>query len=268
MNEENKVLFPGITQDALNQQIQAQKQQEKQDYIQAITNKYHTDITRNIVSRRQLIRNLVKLNSDAILLSFFITNIIWLGGNATKTQDNRTPYKQGIQTAYWPIKTNPNTQKNTFNPTIAWITNLIIALYTARKNFTTVTDAREKASTANNRQKAVNTMAQIKLYNAQTPTDCFYIYHWQMENLMATAQDIVAKMSQDDRVYFDMLLSDKIHARLDSDQECSNLQQFASIVMMAHLDNHPEDAAKILNTFNNMTIPSQVMAHINKQRSK
>ena len=67
-------------------------------------------------------------------------------------------------------------------------------------------------------------------------------------------------MSADERIYFDMLMNDDINI---ADKE--TIKQFATSIMLGHLESHPSDARKILEIFDEYTIPGAVLNKISSR---
>ena len=72
--------------------------------------------------------------------------------------------------------------------------------------------------------------------------------------LTSVATEIIENMSADSRVYFDMIINNKIEA-----ENKENLLKFATSIMEGHLIEHPEDINKVLSVFDLRSIPEQLL---------
>lgn len=74
----------------------------------------------------------------------------------------------------------------------------------------------------------------------------------QLEKLLKRVPDVVSRMSEAERVYFDILM--KGNLKIASDRTFRNM---AIAIMEGHLASHPEDLRLILDVFDRDSIPQQ-----------
>lgn len=74
-----------------------------------------------------------------------------------------------------------------------------------------------------------------------------------VKRLSRVADDIMQKMAEEDIVYFDLLMDEK----LDS-QNKEFARNMATNIMLGHLQSHPEDVKRILDTFDIKYLPTEL----------
>ena len=74
------------------------------------------------------------------------------------------------------------------------------------------------------------------------------------KKIIKVAPDIVKHMSKDSRVYFDMIMEGQIAA---NDENFINI---ATAIMVGHLKTHPKDMELVMSTFDERSIPKEVLA--------
>ena len=74
-----------------------------------------------------------------------------------------------------------------------------------------------------------------------------------VSRLLKVLHYIVEDMSEEERVYFDILMDKKVES-----QDTKAVKDFAVAVLKGHLKSHPEDAQRILDAFEEKTIPEDL----------
>jgi len=74
-----------------------------------------------------------------------------------------------------------------------------------------------------------------------------------VKRLSRVADDIMQKMAEENRVYFDLLMGEKLNA--DNKDFVRNM---AVNIMLGHLQSHPEDVKRILDTFDIKYLPKEL----------
>lgn len=97
------------------------------------------------------------------------------------------------------------------------------------------------------RRKDVDMIAKIAKDQGINPSD--------VKRLSCVADDILQQMAEENRVYFDLLMDDKLGA-----DDKKFVRSMAINIMKGHLESHPEDAKRILNVFNEKSLPSDLLA--------
>lgn len=194
-----------------------------------------------------------KIRSELIgfpMALFIIGNGIWLFGqsNPTRVMGQRNymykPYKAAIHDAYIPtdkyiidentyntgqLKVNPNPK---FKANGLWLANLILSLlFFIGFAYVHIEDKRDLAT--------VDMMVDLekfgKIYNLNTR---------QVKQLVKKSSNIIAKMSKENHVYFDMIINGKIDINKDK-----TFVDMAVAILDGYLRAHPEEEAGILSVF-------------------
>lgn len=76
----------------------------------------------------------------------------------------------------------------------------------------------------------------------------------QVKHLLHTVDFVIKGMSQDNRIYFDMLMNGDINIKNNK-----VFMDMAVAVMTGHLESHPEDAQLILDTFEEKSLPDVLL---------
>lgn len=137
------------------------------------------------------------------------------------------------------IKVHENPE---FKPHVAWCLNVFITLCALIYSITFVKMNRYG-------RDAVDMMIDLKKFGEQ-----YNLNTEKVKKLVNIANDIIERMSADERVYFDMLMNDNINIA-DKD----TMKQFATAIMVGHLEKHPSDIEKIMEIFDERTIPKVVL---------
>lgn len=194
-----------------------------------------------------------KIHSELIgfpMALFIMGNIIWLFGQSNPTrvtgQRNRMykPYKAAIHDAYIPtdkyiidentyntgqLKVNPNPK---FKANGLWLANLILSLFLFIGSAYVNTENKRDLAT-------VDMMVDLekfgKIYNLNTR---------QVKQLVKKSSNIIAKMSKENHVYFDMIINGKIDINKDK-----TFVDMAVAILDGYLRAHPEEEAGILSVF-------------------
>ncbi len=79
----------------------------------------------------------------------------------------------------------------------------------------------------------------------------------QVKRLVAASNDIIQKISADNPFYFDMLINGDMAIK-----NPETYKKMASEVILGHLQSHPSDAQRVLDIFNERSIPENVLEKI------
>lgn len=136
-----------------------------------------------------------------------------------------------------------------FAPTATWyrqlaflIVSLCVAVGTSRADSKYYRE--DKA-----RVNAVDMMLGLKEFGRK-----YKLNSRQVKHLLHTADFVIKGMSQDNRIYFDMLMSGDINIKNNE-----AFMDMAVAVMTGHLESHPEDAQLILDTFEEKSLPDVLL---------
>lgn len=83
-----------------------------------------------------------------------------------------------------------------------------------------------------------------------------------IEAIVEKVPDIISKMAESERIYFDMLMNGEIDV-----QNNKSFYDMAVAIMEGHLKKHPEEFAQILQKFDERTIPQSLMNKYGNGRS-
>ena len=138
--------------------------------------------------------------------------------------------------------------KGKFKPRVVWIVNmacLLVAAYWALN-----TKAKQKR--ANKMQEnTVDMMLKMPFVGCDEK---------QVKKLMKIAPDIVSRMSQDRRVYFDALVNPGVYADMKSDiMHSDSIRDMAIEIMVGHLASHPEDMERAIRVCSDTAIPQRAL---------
>ena len=136
-----------------------------------------------------------------------------------------------------------------FAPTATWyrqlaflIVSLCVAVGTSR---TYSKYYREDKARVN----AVDMMLGLKEFGRK-----YKLNSRQVKHLLHTVDFVIKGMSQDNRIYFDMLMNGDINIKNNK-----VFMDMAVAVMTGHLESHPEDAQLILDTFEEKSLPDVLL---------
>jgi len=76
----------------------------------------------------------------------------------------------------------------------------------------------------------------------------------QIKRLVDLVPDVISHMSSEERVYFDLLMEGKINIK-----ENKTFFNMAVAVMKGHLESHPEDAKRVLEVFEEASMPTNLL---------
>ena len=99
-------------------------------------------------------------------------------------------------------------------------------------------------------RKAVDMMLALKEFGEK-----YEFSEADVKKIMDVIPSVISKMSKDERVYFDMLMDDKIDIKNDK-----TFMDMAVAIMAGHLESHPEAAQLILDTFEEKSLPNSLLS--------
>lgn len=274
-----KKMFPGMTQEKIDnaekaakikaaqktmveeaerekQKLKNEEQQRKKAHQKYGFSKADRVLGTGIVSTVDLLKHQLQLNAA----TFLIGSWGWLLGHAVgvnaidewgegrfyplETRD----YKQAIKDAYNPIRDGK------FDPHFWWYVNAALVLVVSIYSIVNATKkVKTKADSAN---AQVDIMLEIEKLAKEHTMDPSVA-----KKIIQIAPDIVKNMSKDSRVYFDMIMDGQVSVE---DEKFLNI---ATSIMVGHLESHPEDMERVMATFDEKSIPQEVLA-MRMQREK
>lgn len=277
----NKKLFPGITHEEMlkkeQEEIQCKIAQEKKEQQakkeaerQSKRKKYalpETDVMSNQEIRKDFIRNLLAFNAMAFLAGSFLWTLWGMslnsaGGNSDRIAVNHTPYAQALRDAYVPIsngktkKLNQTTyiERGKFAPTIGWTANMLVMLMGLIG--ATVIARRQKmnADYITLHNDTVDMMLDLEDFKGN-----YNLNTYQVARMINNMSGIIREMSEDKRIYFDMILDGRINIRKND-----TFLKMATHIMQGHLAGHPNDINKILDVYNWQSVPFDLLTEYDK----
>lgn len=274
-----KKMFPGMTQEKIDnaekaakikaaqkamveeaerekQKLKNEEQQRKKAHQKYGFSKADRVLGTGIVSTVDLLKCQLQLNAA----TFLIGSLGWFLGHAVgvnaidewgesrfypwETRD----YKQAIKDAYNPIRDGK------FDPHFWWYVNAALVLAVSIYSIVNATKkVKTKADSAN---AQVDIMLEIEKLAKEHKMDPSVA-----KKIIQIAPDIVKNMSKDSRVYFDMIMDGQVSVE---DEKFLNI---ATSIMVGHLESHPEDMERVMATFDEKSIPQEVLA-MRMQREK
>ena len=273
-----KRLFPGITQEQIDNRERAEKLKaaqkamaeeavRKEKQKKKAYNKYSFSPTEKVfggavLSAIEAFPKLLTLN----VATFLIGSVGWLFASQPRNDalfrddyrfgevnilpawDQRT-YKQAFVDAYNPVKDGK------FDPHFWWYVNM--ALILSVTIYSVIQANNKLKSTDNKYKKSIDLMLEIERLAKEHNLDAT-----TAKKIVTVAPHIVEHMSEDSRIYFDMIMDGKISA---SDE---NFLGIATSIMVGHLKTHPEDMELVMSTFDKKSIPDKLMAMYKKQQER
>lgn len=278
-----KKMFPGMTQEKIDnaekaakfktaikaaqkamdeeaerekQKLKKEEQQRKKAHKKYGFSKADRALGTGIVSTVDFLKHQLQLNAA----TFLIGSLGWFHGHAVGVsaidewgEERFYPfesrdYKQAIKDAYNPIRDGK------FDPHFWWYVNaaliLVVSVYS-------IVNATERVKTIADRANAqIDIMLEIEKLAKEHKMDPSVA-----KKIIQVAPDIVKNMSKDSRVYFDMIMDGKVSV------EDENFLNIATAIMVGHLKTHPEDMERVMSTFDEKSIPQEVLA-MRMQREK
>ena len=155
------------------------------------------------------------------------------------SMDNRT-YVEAVKDAYIPF------YKGKFDPHITWMANVCFQIILA---LACVGIAMRQKSKRKEQEHEIDIMLEIEKFAKEHTFDAT-----AAKKMLTVAPEIVKHMSEDSRVYFDMIMDGKVSA----DDE--NFMNIAAAVMAGHLQTHPEDMDRVMSVFDEKSIPQEILA--------
>lgn len=261
---ETKRFFPGVTQEYLDRQdSKLQKQQEKskrkeeraQKAYDAKKNraellqKYGVNAEIYAKERREAIKGAVFGGAVGAVfwfcLNFYVNDFI----DAFQGKD--------VFGQEWTKPAVNPLVDGKFQPTATWyrqLAFLVVSVCVALG----VTRAYGGDYFANKKiVDAVDMMTWLKgmdrTYNLNEHPVILNTHH--VKRLVRVVPHIIQRMSSEERIYFDMLMDGKINI-----QDNKTFMDMAVAIMMGHLDSHPKDAQLILDTFDERSLPDNLLS--------
>lgn len=274
-----KKMFPGMTQEKIDnaekaakikaaqkamveeaerekQKLKNEEQQRKKAHEKYGFSKADRVLGTGIVSTVDFLIHQLQFNAAAFLIGSYGwllghsvgVNAIDEWGEARFYPCESRDYKQAIKDAYNPIRDGK------FDPHFWWYVNaaliLVVSVYS-------IVNATEKVKTKADRENAqVDIMLEIEKLAKEHKMDPSVA-----KKIIQIAPDIVKNMSKDSRVYFDMIMDGQVSVE---DEKFLNI---ATSIMVGHLESHPEDMERVMATFDEKSIPQEVLA-MRMQREK
>lgn len=274
-----KKMFPGMTQEKIDnaekaakikaaqkamveeaerekQKLKNEEQQRKKAHKKYGFSKADRVLGTGIVSTVDFLKHQLQLNVATFLIGtagwflghFGSTGVIDEWGEETFYQWETRDYKQAIKDAYNPIRDGK------FDPHFWWYVNAALVLAVSIYSIVNATKkVKTKADSAN---AQVDIMLEIEKLAKEHKMDPSVA-----KKIIQIAPDIVKNMSKDSRVYFDMIMDGQVSVE---DEKFLNI---ATSIMVGHLESHPEDMERIMTTFDEKSIPQEVLA-MRMQREK
>ena len=219
-----------------------------------ITNKKIAAYSKYLPKKHNPITTFIKGN----VIMFLLGSVAWLYFSHQNSyepemqeyvgpsMDNRT-YVEAVKDAYIPF------YKGKFDPHITWMANVCFQIILA---LVCVGIALRQKSKRKEQEHDIDVMLEIEKLAKEHQLDAT-----ATKKMLSVAPEIVKHMSEDSRVYFDMIMDGKVST---TDE---NFMNIASAVMAGHLQTHPEDLELVMSTFDERSIPNEVMAMYNKQQN-
>lgn len=272
-----KKLFPGMTQEKIDnaekaakikaaQKAMAEEAKRKEQQKKKAHNKYSFSLAEKILGGGVLatvetLKNQLSLN----VATFLIGTVGWWFASQPRNDAlfrddykfgevhelpawDQRPYKQAFIEAYNPVRDGK------LDPHFWWYVNMALILSIT---IYSIAQADKRLKQAIDRSdKSVDLMLEIERLAKEHKLDST-----MAKKIVTVAPDIVKHMSEDSRVYFDMIMDGKASANDE------NFLNIATAIMVGHLKTHPEDMELVMSTFDKRSIPEEVMAMYNKQQN-
>lgn len=271
-----KKLFPGVSRQEADSKQALTKLQEKLRQEQEEQNKQENSIYKKYLDYPALSRATgtdkflfwCKTNAIAFAALFALGNVNWLmlqsqefeKGPIPTTNKYFKPYKIALHDAYIPTSKYyyDNIERNiktvtepTFKLHFLWCLNVFLSVCCILIN-TSITKG------LNADFDAVDMMLDLeklqKQYNLNTK---------QVYRLIFTAKNVIKKMSIDNPVYFNMLMQGDIN--ITNQNAFKNM---AVAIICGHLQSYPKDANRVLNAFEEASIPDEILHQIRECRHR
>ena len=152
--------------------------------------------------------------------------------------DNRT-YIEAVKDAYIPF------YNGKFDPHATWMVTVCFQIILA---LACVGIAIRQKSKRKEQEHDIDIMLEIEKLAKEHNLDAT-----AAKKMLTIAPEIVKHMSEDSRVYFDMIMDGKVST---TDE---NFMNIASAVMAGHLQSHPEDMERIMTVFDERAIPQEIL---------
>lgn len=275
-----KKLFFGVSAEDLEKEIRTKEQKEAAERVA----KEAAEAAQKKYNEAEHRKNLYKRYGIAFTSNSFFKNYVLFGGfntiaasalvlmaasiahapgsretsnpDVTRWNPYSKPFKVVLHDVYIPtnkyydykycensdcdnIKVHENPE---FKPHVAWCLNVFITLCALIYSIIFVKMNRYG-------RDAVDMMIDLKKFGEQ-----YNLNTEKVKKLVNIANYTIERMSADERVYFDMLMNDNINIA-DKD----TMKQFATTIMVGHLEKHPRDIEKIMKIFDERTIPKVVL---------
>lgn len=163
------------------------------------------------------------------------------------SMDNRT-YVEAVKDAYIPF------YKGKFDPHITWMANVCFQIILA---LACVGIAMRQKSKRKEQEHDIDVMLEIEKLAKEHQLDAT-----AAKKMLAIAPEIVKHMSEDSRVYFDMIMDGKVST---TDE---NFMNIASAVMAGHLQTHPEDLDRVMSVFDDKAISAELLNMYTQQNNR
>ena len=161
--------------------------------------------------------------------------------------DNRT-YVEAVKDAYSPF------YKGNFDPHVTWILNVCFQIILA---LSCVGIAARQKSKRKEHEHDIDIMLEIENLAKEHNLDAT-----SAKKMLTVAPEILKHMSQDSRVYFDMIMDGQVST---TDENFINM---ASAVMAGHLQTHPKDLERVMSVFDDKDISAELLKVYNQQNKR
>lgn len=259
---ETKRLFPGVTQEYLDKQdSKLQKQQEKskrkEERVQKaydakknraeLLQKYGVNAENYAKERREAIKGAVL--GGAMGVAFWLCLSFYVNGFIDAFQGKDAGSQKWVKSVVNPFVDGK------FQPTATWyrqlaflVVSVCVALGVTRAyGYGRDYFADKKIVDAGDMMSELKEMELFgKKYNLNTH---------QVKRLVRVVPYVIQRMSGQERIYFDMLMEGKINIK-----DNKTFMDMAVAIMMGHLDSHPESAKLILDTFDERSLPDNLLS--------
>ena len=272
-----KKMFPGMTQEKIDnaekaarikaaQKAMAEEAAKKEKQKKKAHSKYGVSTAEKILggtilSAVETFKNQLSLN----VATFLIGTVGWWFASQPRNDalfrddykfgevhelpawDER-PYKQAFIEAYNPVRDGK------LDPHFWWYVNMALVLSVTIYSIVQADKRLKQVVAKANRD--VDLMLEIERLAKEHKLD-----PTMAKKIVKVAPDIIEHMSEDSRVYFDMIMDGKVSA---NDESFLNI---ATTIMVGHLKTHLEDMELVMSTFDERSIPKEVMAIYTKQQN-
>ncbi len=176
---------------------------------------------------------------------FLWGSILWAIGSNTHQYDSefdarvgplveQRTYGKAFKDAYWPIKGGEYAPDSSWHLNVSMV--LVCALLLLAQNVNAANKERKRDLKSARNQ--IDIMLKIDGLAKEHNLDAT-----AAKKMLTVAPEIVKHMSEDSRVYFDLIMDGKISVNDE------NFVNIATAVMAGHLQSHPEDLQLVKNVF-------------------